>query len=83
MATAGIAMCLILVYFLVIYDPALDPFSKQGDQTSNPWFRSNPVDKIFLQTVRYVPKGFMRSLNVSYSKVEQIITKCLLAMSDA
>ncbi|KAJ5696149.1 hypothetical protein N7536_006561 [Penicillium majusculum] len=69
-ATAGIAVLLIIIYFFVVYDPALDPFRKTDQDSSNHSFRPNPVDEIILRTVRHIPKRLMGD------------RKCILAMSD-
>ncbi|KAJ5685497.1 hypothetical protein N7536_008116 [Penicillium majusculum] len=81
-ATAGIAVSLILVYFFVIYDPALDPFRNTGEDPPNPLFRPNPVDKIFLRTLRNIPKRFVGDLKISYNRLERSFIRCILAMSD-
>lgn len=52
-------MLLIIIYFFVVYDPALDPFRKTDQDSSNHSFRPNPVDEIILRTVRHIPKLLM------------------------
>ncbi|KAJ5382364.1 hypothetical protein N7517_000275 [Penicillium concentricum] len=81
-ATAGIAVSLILMYFFVIYDPALDPFRNADEDPPNPLFRPNPVDTIFLRTLRKIPKRFLGDLKIPYNKLERSFLRCILAMSD-
>jgi hypothetical protein len=57
-ATASIAVLIIIVYYLGVYQPSHDPFDK-GDQIDDT-FRPNPVDEVFLQAVRWGPKRFLR-----------------------
>ena len=49
-ATAGIAVLIVNVYYLAIYQPTEDPFRK-ADETPRP-FRPNPVDVAVLNLLR-------------------------------
>ncbi|KAJ5952101.1 uncharacterized protein N7479_010514 [Penicillium vulpinum] len=82
-ATAGIAVLLIIIYFFVGYEPALDPFRKTDQDTLNQSFRPNPIDEIILRTVRYIPKRLMGARKVHINaRVEKAFIKCILEMSD-
>ncbi|KZN88534.1 hypothetical protein EN45_071090 [Penicillium chrysogenum] len=81
-ATAGIAVLLIIIHFFVVYEPALDPFRKT-DYPLNQSFRPNPIDTIILRTVRRIPKRLMGARKVRVnSQVGKGFTECILAMSD-
>jgi hypothetical protein len=56
-ATASIAVLIITIYYLGIFQPGHDPFDR-GDQDDS--FRPNPVDEIFLRPVRWAPKHILR-----------------------
>ncbi|KAJ5496687.1 hypothetical protein N7463_008674 [Penicillium fimorum] len=62
--TAVIAVLLIIIYFLVVYDPALDPFRKTDQDPLNESFRPNPIDTIILRTVRHIPNRLMGARKV-------------------
>ncbi|CAI7669265.1 unnamed protein product [Penicillium viridicatum] len=82
-ATAGIAVLLIVIYFFVVYNPALDPFRKTDQDSLNPSFRPNPVDQIILRTARHIPKRLMGDRKVHISaQIEEGFIECILAMSD-
>jgi hypothetical protein len=85
-ATASIAVLIITIYYLGIFQPGHDPFDR-GDQDDS--FRPNPVDEIFLRPVRWAPKHILRRTLKSrrmspYASIrlQQTFIKCLLAMSD-
>ncbi|OQE32791.1 hypothetical protein PENFLA_c001G03716 [Penicillium flavigenum] len=81
-ATAGIAVLLIIIHFFVVYEPALDPFRKT-DYPLNQSFCPNPIDTIILRTVRRIPKRLMGARKVrANSRVGKGFTECILAMSD-
>ena len=50
-ATAGLAILLIMVYYVMIHEPANDPFRVNG-QGVGELSRPNPVDRVFLQSLR-------------------------------
>lgn len=52
--TAGIALLVIFIHYVVVYDPSHDPFQMADD--SDPPFRPNPVDEVFLRGLRCWPK---------------------------
>ncbi|KAJ5952525.1 uncharacterized protein N7479_010938 [Penicillium vulpinum] len=85
--TASIAVLVILVYYLGIYEPNHDPFDR-GGQVDNS-FRPNPVDDFFLYGARWLPKRILRWPLKSRRRsprfrirLQQTFIKCLLAMSD-
>ncbi|KAJ5171285.1 uncharacterized protein N7500_004068 [Penicillium coprophilum] len=80
-ATSGIAVLLILVYFLAIHDPSLDHVEKNGASSTSS-IRGNPVDTIFLRAVRYIPRYCMGNLRFPKDKLERSFIKCIVAMSD-
>ena len=49
-ATAGIAVLIISIYYLTAYEPANDPFERDG-QNEMPFF-PNPVDYYLLRWIR-------------------------------
>lgn len=51
--TAGIALLVIFIHYVVVYDPSHDPFQVADD--SDPPFRPNPVDEMFLRGLRCWP----------------------------
>lgn len=51
MATAGIAILVILIYYFVVYEPATDPFNR-AQPGSSKHFRPNPVDDLLLGWLR-------------------------------
>lgn len=66
LATAGITVLIILVYYLVIHQPAHDPF---GDDDQSPSssrrFRPNPVDEILLGWLRRPLNHVLESYRMS------------------
>ncbi|KAJ5356129.1 hypothetical protein N7517_010738 [Penicillium concentricum] len=82
-ATAAIAVLLIIIYFFVVYEPALDPFRKTDQDPLDESFRPKPIDRMILRTVRHIPKRLMgaRKVNIN-ARVENGFIECILAMSD-
>ncbi|PKY00455.1 hypothetical protein P168DRAFT_275695 [Aspergillus campestris IBT 28561] len=81
--SAGFAVLLIIVYFLVVYDPLQDPFREEHQHTPPSVFRPNPVDVAFLRLVRLITKRIFRWRGRRISaRIERIFTKCILSMSD-
>lgn len=75
-ATAGIAVLLIIIHFFVIYEPTRDPFRRTDQDPSNQWFHPNPVDKIILRTLRHIAKGLMGARQVhANAQVERSFIK--------
>jgi hypothetical protein len=79
-ATAGIAVLIILIYYFTVYQPSQDPFERV-DQSGFP-FRPNPVDEIFLRGLRrgptYVLRRILRSRQISPragARLEKIFVK--------
>ena len=55
-ATAGIAILVIFIYYLAEYEPARDALAKTGNFEITSPFRPNPVDVVFLRVVHYIPR---------------------------
>lgn len=74
--TAGFAVLLIIVYYLVVYDPLQDPFRKTHQHTPRASFRPNPVDVVFLRLLRDTSKRIFRwrSRRIS-ARLERILVK--------
>ncbi|CAG8129941.1 unnamed protein product [Penicillium nalgiovense] len=86
-ASASIALLVIIIYYLGVFQPSHDPFEK-GDQIDD-LFRPNPVDEVFLRAVRWAPRRILRRTLKSRRmgphssiRLQQTFIKCLLAMSD-
>lgn len=64
------------MYYLVVYDPMQDPFRKTHQDTLRSSFRPNPVDVVFLQTLRKLSKRVFswRRHRIS-ARVERIFIK--------
>ncbi|OQE32559.1 hypothetical protein PENFLA_c001G09056 [Penicillium flavigenum] len=85
--TASIALLVIIIYYLGVFQPSHDPFEKD-DQIDDP-FRPNPVDEVFLRAVRWAPRRILKRTFKSrrmspYASIrlQQTFINCLLAMSD-
>ena len=64
-ATAAIAVLVIIVYYIAVYEPALDAFSKLGQMDTPVPFRPNPVDVVLLRWIRHVPRKMLGNRQVS------------------
>ena len=51
-ASAGIAVFVILLYVMVAYDPGRDPFEKDEKSPEDPPFRPNAIDQLITRKVR-------------------------------
>ncbi|KAL4804639.1 hypothetical protein BDV18DRAFT_161735 [Aspergillus unguis] len=86
-ATAGIAITVIIAHYFIVYQPNLDPFREEnnvGCSRAVP-FQPNPVDLIILRCIRWPFKGFRAVKTSSPSRwpyLNSPLTKCILAMSD-
>ncbi|KAJ5580261.1 uncharacterized protein N7459_006246 [Penicillium hispanicum] len=83
-ATAGIVLLVILVYYLAIYQPAQDPFERHNPRSSGGRFRPNPVDALVLGWLLRSPttSSIPRRTSPTRIRLERIFIKCLIAMSD-
>lgn len=81
-ATAWIVVLLLIGYYLVAYDPELDPFRKPGKKTLCQY--PNAIDYVFLYAVRKLPG--LRSLQKidwpQYSQLESALNKCVMMFAD-
>ncbi|KAJ5183820.1 hypothetical protein N7492_001436 [Penicillium capsulatum] len=85
LATAGIAVLVILIYYFAVYEPALDAFSKLEHGVTPTPFRPNPVDVVLLQWVRYLPRKILGTFKLGIrnpARLDSTFIKCFLAMSD-
>ncbi|KAK9847367.1 hypothetical protein MYU51_019521 [Penicillium brevicompactum] len=79
-ASAGIAVFVIMLYFLVAFDPARDPFAKDEKSAENPPFRPNAIDLLITRKLRgWVPGCMSQCLK---NRLENSFVKCVVAMGD-
>ncbi|KAJ5959223.1 uncharacterized protein N7479_006373 [Penicillium vulpinum] len=73
--TAGLAIVIISLHYVTVYDETRDPFQKAGQS-----FRPNPIDESSLK----LPKLIIRPLfeNGKKGKFSNFLIKCTRAMSD-
>ncbi|KAI8715813.1 hypothetical protein NCS52_01089700 [Fusarium sp. LHS14.1] len=80
--TAWIIVLLLIGYYLVVYNPELDPFRKPGKKTlcEHP----NAIDYVFLYAFRKIPHpNWFRSSDWSqHSRRESTLNKCVIMYSD-
>lgn len=81
-ATAGIVVAIIVVHYLTIYQPGLDPFRKDNDTvelTNKPVeFRPNPLDEMvtgFFHRIGRKMTGGGRISSRTHRRLEHAITK--------
>lgn len=83
-ATSGLAVLVIIGYYLFAYRPELDPFRDQ-DGRSNPErpvpFKANPVDEYILRSITRVTRYRLPEPAIM-ERVETSLIRCVLAMSD-
>ncbi|PLN85645.1 hypothetical protein BDW42DRAFT_160284 [Aspergillus taichungensis] len=81
--TASFAVFLVIMYFLMVYDPMQDPFKETDQDTLRSSFRPNPVDVVFLRGLRDTSKRVFRWRHHRFSaRMERIFIKCTLSMGD-
>ncbi|CAI7656863.1 unnamed protein product [Penicillium crustosum] len=93
-STAGLAVFIIIVYYVVVYDPLVDPFNADADadtaQECATWDHVNPLDDFLLRWLRsgpaYISKQVLGSRKLlsprARSRLDGVLIKCLLIMSD-
>lgn len=61
--TAGLAVLIIILYYVTVYDPSIDPFDATRERTLS--VRPNPLDDFILVWLRsgpaYIAKRFLGS----------------------
>ncbi|KAI5920579.1 hypothetical protein F4810DRAFT_412524 [Camillea tinctor] len=80
---AYILLGIVVIYYIVTYQPSLDPFRKYGDQHSRV-ARPNPVDEIVLRGMRKLlmigsPQNRRPIISAS---LQRVFEKCVLSMAD-
>ncbi|KAJ5967207.1 hypothetical protein N7501_003455 [Penicillium viridicatum] len=90
--TAALAVLIIIVYYLTVYDPSVDPFDADADaaQEGAMWDHINPLDDLLLRLLRsgpaYTSKWVLGSRKFlsprARCRLERVLIKCLLIMSD-
>ncbi|KAJ5178691.1 hypothetical protein N7492_001901 [Penicillium capsulatum] len=86
--TAGLAVFIIFLYYVTVYDPSTDPFD--AVQEGAPSERPNPLDDFLLKWLRsgpaYIAKRFLDSRQVlsfrTKAQLERVLIKCILLMGD-
>ncbi|KAJ5156839.1 hypothetical protein N7492_009642 [Penicillium capsulatum] len=85
-ATAGIVVMIIIVHYLLSFEPRLDPFRKNSPNLNVEFLdRPNPVDELLLRPIRRACTrifGPHRTTIEAHSQLEQALIKCMLSMSD-
>ncbi|KAJ6062818.1 Methylthioribulose-1-phosphate dehydratase [Penicillium canescens] len=85
-ATAGLSILIIPIYYVTVYDPSHDPFDKAGEKTI--LARSNPVDNFILGGLRSGTRYLLKHLRSNQMRphasvrIANILIKCILVMSD-
>lgn len=85
-ASAGITVFIILLYFFVVFDPVRDPFEKNEKSPEDPPFRPNAIDLLITRKVRGWGQGCMSKclknrLEKSFVKVPSLPLTHLLCAS--
>ncbi|KAJ5425446.1 hypothetical protein N7465_000516 [Penicillium sp. CMV-2018d] len=90
--TAALAVLIIIVYYVTVYDPSVDPFDADADaaQEGAMWDHVNPLDDFLLRWLRsrpaYISKRVLNSRKLlsprARCRLERVLIKCLLIMSD-
>ncbi|EWZ46186.1 hypothetical protein FOWG_16661 [Fusarium oxysporum f. sp. lycopersici MN25] len=80
--TAWIVVFMLIVYYLVAYNPELDPFRKEDEQTTCRY--PNPVDFIVLRFVRHLPglRNIQESHLLQSNRLESALNNCVITLSD-
>ncbi|KAJ5922724.1 hypothetical protein N7516_010427 [Penicillium verrucosum] len=92
-STAALAVLIIIVYYLTVYDPWVDPFENADPDAAQEglmWDQINPLDDFILGLLRsgpaYISKRVLDSRKLlsprARSRLERVLIKCLLVMSD-
>ncbi|RSL70058.1 hypothetical protein CEP54_001950 [Fusarium duplospermum] len=81
-ATAWIVVLLLIGYYLVVFNPELDPFRQPGKRT--PCQYPNVIDYEFLYVVRKLPglRSLQYSQRLRSSQLESALNKCVITAAD-
>ncbi|KAM6520005.1 hypothetical protein FALCPG4_013564 [Fusarium falciforme] len=81
-ATAWMVVLLLIGYYLVAYNPKLDPFRQPGKKTSCQY--PNVADYVFMDAVRKLPglRGLQYSEWLRSSQLESALNKCVIMYAD-
>lgn len=72
--TASMLVALIIGYYLVAFDPEIDPFPPKGEEGLEPTY-PNLVDRAFLRAVRAIPRTFLNRFCGKFSVTQYFTTK--------
>ncbi|RTE74071.1 hypothetical protein BHE90_011492 [Fusarium euwallaceae] len=80
--TAWIVVLLLIGYYLVVFNPELDPFRQPGERT--PCQYPNVIDYAFLYAVRQLPglRSLQYSERLRSSQLESALNKCVITAAD-
>ncbi|CVL07952.1 uncharacterized protein FMAN_09699 [Fusarium mangiferae] len=77
-STAWIVVFLLIIYYLAVFNPELDPFRKKNANTPTQY--PNHIDFSVLRLVRLLPN---RRFNLHHaSRLEPALNKCVITLSD-
>ncbi|KAJ5922900.1 hypothetical protein N7516_010603 [Penicillium verrucosum] len=79
-ASAGITVLIILLYFFLVFDPVRDPFEKDEKAPDDPPFRPNAIDLLITRKVR--GWGQRRMSKCLKNRLEKSLVNCVVAMGD-
>ncbi|RSL77982.1 hypothetical protein CEP51_008600 [Fusarium floridanum] len=81
-ATAWMLVLLLIGYYLVAYNPELDPFRQPGKKT--PCQHPNATDYIFLYAARKLPglRNVQHSELLRSSRLESALNQCVMTFAD-
>ncbi|OJJ68653.1 hypothetical protein ASPBRDRAFT_46845 [Aspergillus brasiliensis CBS 101740] len=83
--TAGIVVVVLLLYYLIAYDPSYDPFQGSARQHAPRAFYPNIVDKRILEASRRIAAtclGAFGCNTVTHPGFEKAFIRCIIAFSD-
>ncbi|RSL91284.1 hypothetical protein CEP52_014291 [Fusarium oligoseptatum] len=92
LGTAWLTIAMVLVHYLVFFDPELDPFADITCRDhAEEAFKGNPIDKMLLGFVRRWSRKILGQLGCSQkngpspglSRLQQSMTRCILNFVDA
>ncbi|RTE81097.1 hypothetical protein BHE90_004416 [Fusarium euwallaceae] len=91
LGTAWLMIAMLLVYYLVFYDPELDPFADKSCQgRTQAVFKANPIDEMLLGFIRRCNRKILGRFGCfgkdgpspSLSRLRQSMTRCILNFVD-
>ncbi|CAO2649903.1 Nn.00g011950.m01.CDS01 [Neocucurbitaria sp. VM-36] len=84
--TAGLALCLVLAYYILAYRPDISPFGEATKGTSTASFeiiRPNPIDNCLLfWRIGKHGNGPIVNSSVSDNRIRSALIRCMLIISD-